>query len=563
MLRLLHIENIAVIEKCDIEFGPGMSVLTGETGAGKSIIIDSINAILGERTYRDVIRTGAQKACVTALFDMLSNACRDWLNENGFDCEDGELFIQREIYADGKNSCRINGRPAPVASLKKLGSMLVNIHGQHDSQQLLDPAYHLSYLDNFGENETIHDEYRSCFARLTEISTQLRHLDMDEAEKLSKLDMLNFRIDEIESAALEPGEDDALNERKQICANAERIVDALSNAYYMYSGEDDFRGIASLAGEAARSLNPISNLSAEIEDISNRLNDLRYNAEDIAQSIRALIDGNDFSPQELDEIENRLDVIHRLTRKYGGSVENVLRHLDECIEQKRTIEFSDEERERLLAEKEIVLQKTTLLAERLTAARKAAAERMGEAVCAELRQLSMARVRMEVSITPKALAEDGADNVEFFISANLGEAPRPLAKVASGGELSRIMLAIKNVLARSEDIDTLIFDEVDAGISGIAAQRVAEKLYTVSIEKQVLCVSHLTQLAAMADTHFKITKTEKNEKTFTIVDALDQTGRIEEISRIAAGDMVTDVTRLGSAELLRTADEYHRKVTKK
>ena len=559
MLSLLHIENIALIDQADISFGSGFNVLTGETGAGKSIIIDAISAVLGERTSRDLIRTGEKSALVTALFRDLPSL--PWFQETGIGPdENGELLISRRIQGDGKNICRVGGVPCTVVQLRTLGSQLIDIHGQHDGQQLLDESCHLAYLDSFGGLEPALSAYRKEYAKLDALRKQIASLQMDETEKARRLDILQFQIDELESAHLRLGEEEELDERKAMLRSADQLVAAVEGAYHALFGTDSQDGAASLLAEAEGNLSRVSNLSADLSQLSENLAGLRYGAEDAAERLRDLKNSFDFSPKELDQVEDRLDHLHRLKKKYGATVRDMLDYLNKIRQELDQIELSDDLLIKLKKQRKAQLAMTRTLAETLSAQRKAAAERLKARIEEELRQLDMTKVRFQTEFSPKpgklGLDDTGMDEVRFLMSANVGENLKPIAKVASGGELSRIMLALKNVLAENDNICTLIFDEVDTGVSGRAAGKVAEKMSRLSLTCQVLCVTHLAQIAAMSDYHYSVHKEEKNGRTYTCVETLDRPGRRAELARLTGGAHQSEAILKGAEELLKEADAY-------
>ena len=559
MLSLLHIENIALIDQADISCGAGFNVLTGETGAGKSIIIDAISAVLGERTSRDLIRTGEKSALVTALFRDLPSL--PWFQETGIGPdENGELLISRRIQGDGKNICRVGGVPCTVVQLRTLGSQLIDIHGQHDGQQLLDESCHLAYLDSFGELEPALSAYREEYAKLDALRKQIASLQMDETEKARRLDILQFQIDELESAHLRLGEEEELDERKAMLRSADQLVAAVEGAYHALFGTDSQDGAASLLAEAEGNLSRVSNLSADLSQLSENLAGLRYGAEDAAERLRDLKNSFDFSPKELDQVEDRLDHLHRLKKKYGATVRDMLDYLNKIRQELDQIELSDDLLIKLKKQRKAQLAMTRTLAETLSAQRKAAAERLKARIEEELRQLDMTKVRFQTEFSPKpgklGLDDTGMDEVRFLMSANVGENLKPIAKVASGGELSRIMLALKNVLAENDNICTLIFDEVDTGVSGRAAGKVAEKMSRLSLTCQVLCVTHLAQIAAMSDYHYSVHKEEKNGRTYTCVETLDRPGRRAELARLTGGAHQSEAILKGAEELLKEADAY-------
>lgn len=553
MLSVLHIENIAVIEQAEILFEGGFNVLTGETGAGKSIVIDAISAILGERTYRDVIRTGANRAFVSAIFTNIPQC--DWFSENQVEFDTQELQVQREIYADGRNVCRVNGRPVSVASLKKLGGRLINIHGQHDSQQLFDEENHLTYLDAFARDEQELEAYQQAFSAMQSVQREIQKLSMDESEKLRLVETLTFQIEEIRAANLVSGEEEQLKERRKVLQNAEKLSDALRMADEALYGGDSSDGAAGLLSNAERALSRVSTISADMQTLHQKISDLMYSVQDAADELRAMRDDLSYSEGELEEIEERLDAIHKLKRKYGASVEDVLAYLADSEQRLDEIEFASDRIE-TLKKREAELQKETIRqGEILREKRLSAAQAMESRICDELRQLDMPKIRFVCEFTPQQPMQTGLDSVRFLMSANVGENLKPLSKVASGGELARIMLAMKQVLAQQDGVPTLIFDEVDAGVSGRAAQKVAYKLWTVSKGRQVLCVTHLPQIAAMADAEYTVEKRVENERTYTNVLHLDESGRKQELARLIGGSMITETTLAGAAELLRLAEE--------
>ena len=549
MLDLLHIENIAVIEQADISFRPGFNVLTGETGAGKSIVIDAISAILGQRAYRDTIRTGADRARISAIFRDVPQF--SWFEENGISYQP-ELLIQREIFADGKNICRVGGQPVTVSMLRGLGQQLIQIHGQHDSAQLFDEENHLIMLDAFAGHEERLSIYRQAYREMDDLRRQIRSMTMDEAEKLRRIESLQHQIGEIDRAELRPGEDKELDEKRTLMRSGEKLMTALTRAAEALSGGEETDGAYSLTSQAAMELAPVSGISNRMEEVWKRVEELSYSLQDAAEQVRDLRDSFDFSPEALEEVEARLDVIHRLKRKYGADCDEILAFRERCRKELDAIETSDDTIRRL---KEILHEKkveTRRQADALTEARKQAASVFSEKLIAELRQLDMPRVEFVCQLTPKAhLDETGGDDCRFLMSANMGEELRQMSRVASGGELARIMLAMKNVLSEKDRIPTLIFDEVDTGVSGRAAQKVAEKLRAVSVGKQVLCVTHLPQIAAMADAHFLISKAEQGGRTYTSVTPLDMDGRRDEISRLIGGARITDNTRKSAEEMLQ------------
>lgn len=558
MLSLLHIENIAVISQADITFDKGFNVLTGETGAGKSIVIDAIGAIMGERTSRDLIRTGAKSARVSALFRELPPL--PWLEEQGAGPdENGELLIERAIQGDGKNTCRVNGRPLLVTQLRELGRQLVNVHGQHDGQQLLDEECHLGYLDSFGGTGEALAAFSAAYSRTRELRRELEALQMDEGEKARRMDTLAYQIEELERAQLREGEDEELSQRREVLRHAERLTDAVDGAWQALTGGEDGEGAVSLLMEAENRMAQGGRYSEELQALSEKAAQLRCDADDLAELVRDLRGTLDFYPGELDEIEERLDRLYRLKKKYGGSTEEMLAYLDKCREELDAIQFSGERAAKLEQELDKARKLAQGLGQALSAQRKAAAQELAGRIQSELTQLDMPKVRFQVEFAPKdapdGMDATGMDTVRFLMSANVGEALKPIHKIASGGELSRIMLALKNVLAETEQVSTLIFDEVDTGVSGRAAVKVAQKLFQVSQGRQVLCVTHLPQIAAMGDVHFSVEKGEAGGRTFTQVERLDRARRKQELARLSGGQ-ATAVMLEGAEELLSTAEEY-------
>ena len=551
MLSLLHIENIAVIEQADISFDKGFNVLTGETGAGKSIVIDAISAILGQRAYRDMIRTGTNKASVRAVFTKVPNF--PWFEENGVEYDE-ETVIQRDIFLDGKNVCRVNGTLVTVAILHKLGIQLINIHGQHDSASLFDEENHLRFLDAFADNGALLADYREKFAAVSELRRQIDRMTMDEGEKLRRMETLKYQIAEIEKADLKSGEDEVLEQRRKLLQNSEKLSQGLEEASEALLGGDDSDGAAALLAQAAYALSRIARYSDDYTGFQERLTDLKYQVQDIADEVRDSLDELSYSADELETIEARLDIIHRLRRKYGADCDEILAYLDKAQKELDEIEFADDRVEQLkkkLAKQEKQAWDAALV---LRKNRQEQGTVMAEKILSELSQLDMPRVQFQCRFRETELTSEGADAVAFYLSANAGEDLKPLSKVASGGELARIMLSMKNVLAEKDAVDTLIFDEVDTGVSGRAAQRIAEKLKSLAKHKQVLCVTHLPQLAALADTHMLIAKSEHDGRTYTTVTPLDRKGRAMELARIIGGTHITETT-LKSAEEMLSAGE--------
>ena len=547
MLSLLHIENIAVIESADISFDQGFNILTGETGAGKSIVIDAISAILGERAYRDMIRTGAGKASVRAVFTDVPEF--GWFAENGVEY-DPETIVQREIYLDGKNVCRVNGTLVTVSILRKLGIQLINIHGQHDSASLFDENNHLQFLDDFAVNEDLRHQYSTAYETVAKLRREIDSLTMDESEKLRRMETLRFQIEEISKAELEAGEDETLESRRKLLQNAEKLAAGMNDAVETVYGGEDTDGAAVLLAQAERSLARIAKYDDSIAVLHDRIADLMYQVQDAAEELKDARDDLAYSSDELEQIESRLDVIHRLRRKYGATCADILDYLERAKQELDEIEFSDDHLERLKGKLSKAEKTAWAAAKALREHRKKTAVELSSRILTELAQLDMPGVQFQCEFTELDLTPNGADAVAFYMSANAGEALKPLSKVASGGELARIMLAMKNVLAEQDQIATFIFDEVDTGVSGRAAQKVAEKLRSVARNKQVLCVTHLPQLAALANTHLLIAKAEREGRTYTTVTPLDIEGRKRELARIIGGTNITETTLKSAEEML-------------
>ncbi len=548
MLNLLHIENIAVIESADISFGIGFNVLTGETGAGKSIVIDAISAILGERAYRDMIRTGEEKASVRAVFSQV--APLDWFSENGVPY-DRETVIQRDIFLDGKNVCRVNGTLVSVTMLRKLGIQLMNIHGQHDSASLFDEENHLIFLDDFSSNQALRQAYQEKYQAVAALRREIQRMTMDEGEKLRRMETLQYQIAEIEKAELEPGEDEALEERRKLLQNAERLSKGMDEAVEALYGGEESDGAAGLLTQAEHALGRLSRFSDSFTSLHERVTDLMYQVRDAAEEAKDMRDDLSYSADELEQIESRLDVIYRLRKKYGTTCQEILDYLEKARKELADIEFADDRLEKLKQKQQKAEKEAWAAAEALRQNRRENAEIMSARILQELKELDMPRVQFSCQFRELELQPNGADAVAFYLSANAGEALKPLSKVASGGELARIMLSMKNVLAEKDQIATLIFDEVDTGVSGRAAQRVAEKLRKLAQHKQVLCVTHLPQMAALADTHMLISKCERDGRTYTSVTPLDTEGRKRELARIIGGTHITETTLKSAEEMLR------------
>lgn len=554
MLELLHIENIAIIEAADIEFAPGFNALTGETGAGKSIVIDSLSAVLGQRTSRELIRTGAEKAFVSAAF---SGMAPELTEELGIQPEaDGTLLLQREIQTDGKNVCRVNGRPVTVGQLRALGARLLNIHGQHDGQQLLDEEQHIVYLDSFGRVESLAITYAEKYKNFTDIRRQIGALQMDEAEKARRVDTLQYQIEELRRAKLTPGEEEELTARRGMLRNAEKFLDAVAGADYALNGDDSGGGALSALRQAQDALSGVRHLDDAFGQLYERLGEAYSEVYDIAATVEDKRGELDVSPGELDRVESRMDLLYRLKKKYGATVEDMLDYQARCEAELAQIEDAGDTLARLEQALSKAEKEARQAAQALSDARKAAADRLTAQILTELQQLDMGKIRFVVNFAEKPLDSDGMDTVRFLMSANVGEELRPIHKIASGGELARIMLAMKNVLSEQDHVGTMVFDEVDTGVSGRAAQKVAEKMARISRRKQVLCVTHLPQLAAMADTHFSVEKGERGGRTYTEVRRLDREQRRRELARLTGGSHVSQTMLDGAEELLVQAEKF-------
>lgn len=554
MLELLHIENIAIIEAADIEFAPGFNALTGETGAGKSIVIDSLSAVLGQRTSRELIRTGAEKAFVSAAF---SGMAPELTEELGIQPEaDGTLLLQREIQTDGKNVCRVNGRPVTVGQLRALGARLLNIHGQHDGQQLLDEEQHIVYLDSFGRLESLAITYAEKYKNFTDIRRQIGALQMDEAEKARRVDTLQYQIEELRRAKLKSGEEEELTARRGMLRNAEKFLGAVAGADYALNGDDSGGGALSALRQAQDALGGVRHLDDAFGQLYERLGEAYSEVYDIAATVEDKRGELDVSPGELDRVESRMDLLYRLKKKYGATVEDMLDYQARCEAELAQIEDAGDALVRLEQALSKAEKEARQAAQALSDARKAAADRLTAQILAELQQLDMGKIRFAVDFAEKPLDSDGMDAVRFLMSANVGEELRPIHKIASGGELARIMLAIKNVLSEQDHVGTMVFDEVDTGVSGRAAQKVAEKMARISRRKQVLCVTHLPQLAAMADTHFSVEKGERGGRTYTEVRRLDREQRRRELARLTGGSHVSQTMLDGAEELLVQAEKF-------
>ena len=550
MLSSLQIENVAVIQKAEVHFEPGLNVLTGETGAGKSILIDSINAILGNRTSKDLVRTGAAKAVIRAAFEQVPPAVLDKLEQSGYERSEA-LLLSREITAEGKSSCRINGMPATAAVLRELCGGLININGQHDSVGLLNPAHHLGILDDFAQNRTVFQEYYTLYRELVQVKRELDAMITDEAEKQRKIDLLQYQVQEIEDAGLTAGEEQTLENRRKVLSNASAIRDRLAQSYALLSGSDDAAGAVDLLGETSNAVDAAAQLDPALTAAAGQLLDLYYNAKDVAADLIGRLDAYDTNDAELDEVERRLDVLYRLKRKYGSTVEDVIAFGQKAREELDNIQHSQQRYDALQAEKLRLYAKAREKAEVLTQTRLKAFEELNTRISGTLDFLNMPGVRMTLRHTRGPLASHGQDSVEFYISTNPGEAPKPLAKIASGGELSRITLAIKNAMADKDAVPTVIYDEIDSGVSGKAAGRIGEVLRQSAQGHQILCITHTAQIAALADCHLLIQKNVSNERTYTEIHPLDENGRVEALARLISGDHVTELSRANAREMLQ------------
>lgn len=551
MLSCLQIENVAVIQKAEVHFQPGLNVLTGETGAGKSILIDSINAILGNRTSKDLVRTGASKAVIRASFAQIPDAVLDKLEAAGYE-RSAELLLSREITAEGKSSCRINGMPTTAAVLRELCGGLININGQHDSVGLLNPAHHLSILDDYAQNAKLYQEYYVLYRSLVKVKKELDAMITDEAEKQRRIDLLSYQVQEIEEARLTAGEEQTLESRRKVLANASTIRDRVAKAHALLSGDDDTPGAVDLLGEASNAMDTAAQLDESLSGVSGTLMDLYYSAKDAAAELIDRLDAYDTNDAELDEIEQRLDLLYRLKRKYGDTVEDIIAFGQKAREELEQIQFSEQRHDQLQAEKLRLYGLAREKAEALTQTRLKAFDELNARITDTLQFLNMPGVRMTLHHARGPLASHGQDSVEFYISTNAGEAPKPLARIASGGELSRITLAIKNALADRDAVPTVIYDEIDSGVSGKAAGRIGEVLRQSAQGHQILCITHTAQIAALADCHLLIQKNVTNDRTYTEIHPLDTEGRVEALARLISGDHVTELSRANAREMLGT-----------
>ena len=551
MLSCLQIENVAVIQKAEVHFQPGLNVLTGETGAGKSILIDSINAILGNRTSKDLVRTGASKAVIRASFAQIPDVVLDKLEAAGYE-RSAELLLSREITAEGKSSCRINGMPTTAAVLRELCGGLININGQHDSVGLLNPAHHLSILDDYAQNAKLYQEYYVLYRSLVKVKKELDAMITDEAEKQRRIDLLSYQVQEIEEAGLTAGEEQTLEARRKVLANASTIRDRVAKTHALLSGDDDTPGAVDLLGEASNAMDTAAQLDESLSGVSGTLMDLYYSAKDAAAELIDRLDAYDTNDAELDEIEQRLDLLYRLKRKYGDTVEDIIAFGQKAREELEQIQFSEQRHDQLQAEKLRLYGLAREKAEALTQTRLKAFDELNSRITDTLQFLNMPGVRMTLHHARGPLASHGQDSVEFYISTNAGEAPKPLARIASGGELSRITLAIKNALADRDAVPTVIYDEIDSGVSGKAAGRIGEVLRQSAQGHQILCITHTAQIAALADCHLLIQKNVTNDRTYTEIHPLDTEGRVEALARLISGDHVTGLSRANAREMLGT-----------
>ncbi len=556
MLSNLKISNIAIIKEAVVDFDNGLNVLTGETGAGKSIIIDAINAILGERTSRELIRTGCNSADVSAFFDDINDNVISLLNEMGIDCDDNSLAISRRIAIDGKNICKVNGVSVTVSMLKRIGQALINVHGQLDNHNLLNEELHYTYIDSFAENNDILEEYFNAYNDYCTCKKRFENLIVNESEKARKIDLLTYQIKEIEDACVKIGEWEELEKRKKVLQNAEQLLTLVNNSVEIINGNDNFSGVADMLNTVSISLTKASSYDETLNNVSHTISEMSYSIADCASELNSFLFSLDVDPNELNDIEERLDILFRLSKKYGQNETEILEYHENAQKELEEITFSDKLKEQLeieLNQKYDVMDK---ISRKLSANRQKYGKKFIENVKDELTFLDMASISFKIVQNRKAFDETGADEIYFLISANAGEEPKPLSKIASGGELSRIMLAIKNVLASKDNIQTLIFDEVDTGVSGRAAQKIGIKLKEVSKNRQVLCVTHLAQIACFADNHFLISKSESDNKTYTKVENLDNNGRIQELARIIGGIEPTQLSLDTAKEMIENAKKY-------
>lgn len=549
MLSSLQIENVAVIQKANVHFEKGLNVLTGETGAGKSILIDSINAILGNRTSKDLVRTGAAKAVIRAAFEDVPPAVLDSLEKAGYERSEA-LLLSREITAEGKSTCRINGMPATAAVLRELCGGLININGQHDSVGLLNPARHEGILDAYAQNSAEYQAYYAIYRELVGVKKALDAMITDESEKQRRIDLLSYQVQEIDDAGLTAGEEQALESRRKVLANASTIRDRIAQCYALLSGGDEAPGAVDLLGEASNAVDAAAQLDGELSAGAGQLLDLYYTAKDVAADLIGRLDAYDTNDAELDEIEQRIDLIYKLRRKYGDTVEDILAFGERARKELEMIQSSQERVEHLQKEQRRLYTLAREKAEALTQTRLKAFDELNKRISGTLDFLNMPGVRMTLRHSRGPLASHGQDSIEFYISTNPGEAPKPLAKIASGGELSRITLAIKNAMADKDAVPTVIYDEIDSGVSGKAASRIGEVLRQSAEGHQILCITHTAQIAALADCHLLIQKNITNERTYTEIHPLDENGRVEALARLISGDHVTELSLANAREML-------------
>ena len=551
MLKTLCIENIAVIEKADIEFSKGFNVLTGETGAGKSIVVDSINAILGERTSKELVRAGSENAFVTAYFEDINSEVKQKLNEFDLPCEDdGTLMLSRKISAQGKSTCRINGSVCTVSMLKEVGNLLVNIHGQHDSQTLLNADYHYKFVDMYGSLDGVLDEYKQSFKQLLSVRKQLKALTLDADERDRQIELLDYQIKELTDAEIKVGEWDELKKRKNLILNSQNLLQSLNSALATFNGSDDYSGISTLLSTAVKELGTVSDVDSDIKAVYDKAEALNDSVEVVKDALLDKINSIEFEPEELDRIEERLNLYYTFSNKYGETEQDMLYYLDEAVKKRAAFENSEEELEKLNVRYDEIFNQTVALAQKLTDLRKSTAEKLGTEICKQLEFLDMPKIKFTTSFEKGNLSANGWDKIEFLIATNVGETAKPLAKIASGGELSRIMLAIKSIIAQKDSIDTLIFDEIDTGVSGKASRKIGLKLKELGAFTQVICVTHSAQIASVADSHFLIEKNVENDRTYTNVTVLDYDGRKNELARIMGGINATESLLKSAEELL-------------
>ena len=551
MLKTLCIENIAVIEKADIEFSKGFNVLTGETGAGKSIVVDSINAILGERTSKELVRAGSENAFVTAYFEDINSEVKQKLNEFDLPCEDdGTLMLSRKISAQGKSTCRINGSVCTVSMLKEVGNLLVNIHGQHDSQTLLNADYHYKFVDMYGSLDGVLDEYKQSFKQLLSVRKQLKALTLDADERDRQIELLDYQIKELTDAEIKVGEWDELKKRKNLILNSQNLLQSLNSALAAFNGSDEYSGILTLLSTAVKELGTVSDVDGDIKAVYDKAEALNDSVEVVKDALLDKINSIEFEPEELDRIEERLNLYYTFSNKYGETEQDMLYYLDEAVKKRAAFENSEEELEKLNVRYDEIFNQTVALAQKLTDLRKSTAEKLGNEICKQLEFLDMPKIKFTTSFEKGNLSANGWDKIEFLIATNVGETAKPLAKIASGGELSRIMLAIKSIIAQKDNIDTLIFDEIDTGVSGKASRKIGLKLKELGAFTQVICVTHSAQIASVANSHFLIEKNVENDRTYTNVTVLDYDGRKNELARIMGGINATESLLKSAEELL-------------